>query len=135
MDLPESLKKRFCEDNCIPIDIFDEPIFSSRLKLFDRYFNAIEKYNLFTKMLAERYTTYTYKGSVNVKPNKKGKVTISAWSEIDPTEQDSVDIIFKKEETEETVKSVTIDNISGDIYMERGSDVTISATPTTSRTA
>ena len=133
MDLPESLKKRFCEDCCVPIDIYDEPIFSSRLKLFDRYFNTIERYNLFTKMLAERYTTYSYTGDVTVKPHKKGKVTISAWSEIDATEQDSVNIIFKKEETEEKPTAVTIDNISGDIYMTRGSNVYITATlePTT----
>lgn len=43
MNIPnESLKKRFCKDQNLPIKIYSEPIFTERLKLFDAYENYLE---------------------------------------------------------------------------------------------
>lgn len=47
--ITENLKERFCKDMNLPIKIFCEPYFSERLKLLDRQFNCIGKYNAFIK--------------------------------------------------------------------------------------
>lgn len=48
MNISPKLNKRFCTDYQIMISIFDEPYFSERLALFDRYMNGtISKYNTF----------------------------------------------------------------------------------------
>lgn len=49
-------KERFCKDCNIPIKIFNEPYFTDRLKLYDRHFNALRKWSIFTAELA-KYTT------------------------------------------------------------------------------
>ena len=36
-----TLKKRFCKDTNIPINLFQEPYFSERLKLYDNVFNSL----------------------------------------------------------------------------------------------
>lgn len=41
------LRQRFCKDCDIPINIFDEPYFSDRLKLFDFLYDSVSKWNLF----------------------------------------------------------------------------------------
>lgn len=45
--LGKKLKKRFCKDSGTPIGVFDEPYFTDRLILMDKYFNCLEKYNVF----------------------------------------------------------------------------------------
>lgn len=40
--LTESLKKRFCKDQNLPIKVYSEPIFTERLKLFDAYEKYLE---------------------------------------------------------------------------------------------
>ena len=47
MTISNELKKRFCKDTGIPINIYEEPYFTSRLKLFDSTYNCIKKYNQF----------------------------------------------------------------------------------------
>lgn len=49
--LTESLKKRFCKDQNLPIKVYSEPIFTERLKLFDAY----EKYLEFCSMFRIRF--------------------------------------------------------------------------------
>lgn len=49
--LTESLKKRFCKDQNLPIKVYSEPIFTERLKLFDAY----EKYLEFCAMFRIRF--------------------------------------------------------------------------------
>lgn len=43
------LRQRFCKDCDIPINVFDEPYFSDRLKLFDFLYDSVSKWKLFTK--------------------------------------------------------------------------------------
>jgi hypothetical protein len=47
MEITTKLKKRFCKDFNIPIDLFQEPYFSERLKLFDKQFNTLELWDLY----------------------------------------------------------------------------------------
>jgi hypothetical protein len=46
-----ALKKRFCKDCNIPINIFDEPYFSERLAILDSQFNCIDKFDVFCEEL------------------------------------------------------------------------------------
>ena len=57
------LKKRFCKDTNIPINLFQEPYFSERLKLYDNVFNSLKKWETFIHSLSiynneEEYLNY-----------------------------------------------------------------------------
>lgn len=43
------LRQRFCKDCDIPVNAFDEPYFSDRLRLFDFLYDSVSKWELFTK--------------------------------------------------------------------------------------
>lgn len=47
MNITPGLRERFCKDCNIPIKIFEEPYFTSRLELYDPFYNTIEKYKQF----------------------------------------------------------------------------------------
>lgn len=47
------LRQRFCKDCDIPVNIFDEPYFSDRLKLFDFLYDSVSKWDLFKSELAK----------------------------------------------------------------------------------
>ena len=51
MEISTSLKKRFCNDCNININIFQEPYFTDRLKLYDKLYGTLEKWNLFLEEL------------------------------------------------------------------------------------
>ncbi len=53
MKISNNLKKRFCKDTGIPINVFDDDIFNSRIKLYNSIYNSLFKYNNFKKMLDE----------------------------------------------------------------------------------
>ena len=53
MQITLNLKKRFCKDMSVPIGIYEEPYFTSRLKLYDPFFNTIDKYENFLELLNE----------------------------------------------------------------------------------
>lgn len=55
MEITTRLRKRFCKDCGIPINIFHEPYFSDRLDLFDKFYNSIEKWTIFCEELQHRY--------------------------------------------------------------------------------
>lgn len=48
------LKKRFCKDCNIPIQIFQEPYFTERLKLYDKFYGALDKWERFVQEM-QRY--------------------------------------------------------------------------------
>ena len=50
------LKKRFCKDCNLPINLFDEPYFTQRLKALDVQFDCVKKFNTFCADL-EKYDT------------------------------------------------------------------------------
>lgn len=66
--LSNSLKKRFCKDMNIPMQIYDEPYFSERIELLDPYYNTKSKLEVFKQTL-EKYNDENeyYKEYDNVK--------------------------------------------------------------------
>lgn len=56
MEISVNLKERFCKDCNIPINIFQEPYFMERMKLYDQLYGTLDKWNVFIKEL-ERYKT------------------------------------------------------------------------------
>lgn len=50
------LKKRFCKDCNLPINLFDEPYFTQRLKALDVQFDCVKKFDTFCTDL-EKYDT------------------------------------------------------------------------------
>lgn len=53
MEISAKAKERFCKDCNIPIKIFHEPYFTERLKLYDKFYNTLEKWQLFVDELQE----------------------------------------------------------------------------------
>lgn len=51
MEMTNKLKERFCKDCKIPINIFDEPYFTDRIKLFDVFYDSVEKWCIFLSEL------------------------------------------------------------------------------------
>lgn len=51
MEISTALRKRFCKDCGVHIDIFQEPYFSDRIKLFDKFYGTIMKWNRFVEEL------------------------------------------------------------------------------------
>lgn len=51
VNISNKLKQRFCKDTGIPITIYDEPYFTSRLELYDAYYDSISKYKEFIKLI------------------------------------------------------------------------------------
>lgn len=49
--LSAKLKERFCKDMNIPIKLFDEPYFGSRLNLYDKQFGTLKKYEMFQSLV------------------------------------------------------------------------------------
>lgn len=53
MNMTPRLKHRFCKDANLPINIYEEPFFTERLKLFNPFFGTLEKWETFQKDLEE----------------------------------------------------------------------------------
>ena len=54
MDVSAKAKERFCKDCNIPIRLFKEPYFTDRIKLYDRFYGTIVKWDIFLNEL-EKY--------------------------------------------------------------------------------
>lgn len=53
MKITNSLKKRFCKDAKVNIEVLQEPYFSKRLELYDNQFNSMKKYKDFLDVLKD----------------------------------------------------------------------------------
>lgn len=51
MEVSARAKERFCKDCNIPIRLFQEPYFTDRLALFDKFYGTLNKWNLFLEEL------------------------------------------------------------------------------------
>lgn len=51
MEVSIKAKERFCKDCNIPLRLFQEPYFTDRLKLYDRFYGTLSKWDLFVKEL------------------------------------------------------------------------------------
>ena len=54
------LKKRFCKDCNLPINLFDEPYFTQRLQILDVHFGCVKKFNDFCAELEDYDNEQTY---------------------------------------------------------------------------
>lgn len=43
MEISNKLKERFCKDCNIPLRLYQEPYFTSRLILYDKFYNTLSK--------------------------------------------------------------------------------------------
>lgn len=53
MEMTTKLKSRFCKNEKLPINIFQEPYFEERLEALDNLYDCKVKYELFKQMLAD----------------------------------------------------------------------------------
>lgn len=60
MEVSTRAKERFCKDCNIPIRLFQEPYFMERLKLYDRFYGTIRKWNLFLEELNKYHCEQDY---------------------------------------------------------------------------
>lgn len=51
MELTNDLRRRFCKECGIPINIYDEPYFSDRIALYDRIMGTMKDWNIFLEAL------------------------------------------------------------------------------------
>lgn len=60
MEVSIKAKERFCKDCNIPLRLFQEPYFTDRLKLYDRFYGTLSKWNLFVRELGEYHCEQDY---------------------------------------------------------------------------
>lgn len=60
MEVSTRAKERFCKDCNVPIRIFQEPYFTDRLKLYDRFYGTLEKWEIFVKELEKYHCEQDY---------------------------------------------------------------------------
>lgn len=51
MEISNKLKERFCKDCNIPLRLYQEPYFTSRIILYDKFYNTLSKWCIFTNEL------------------------------------------------------------------------------------
>ncbi len=60
MEVSVRVKKRFCKDCNIPINVFHEPYFTDRLKLYDKFYGTLEKWDVFLEELQKYHCEQDY---------------------------------------------------------------------------
>lgn len=60
MEVSTRAKERFCKDCNVPIRLFQEPYFTDRLKLFDKFYGTIEKWNTFLEEVQKYHCEQDY---------------------------------------------------------------------------
>ena len=60
MEVSARAKERFCKDCNIPIRLFQEPYFTDRLKLFNKFYGTLEKWNIFLEGLQKYHCEQDY---------------------------------------------------------------------------
>lgn len=53
MEVSTRAKERFCKDRNIPIRIFQEPYFTDRLTLYDKFYGTLKKWDIFLSELSK----------------------------------------------------------------------------------
>lgn len=60
MEVSTKLKERFCKDSNIPLRLYQEPYFMDRLKLYDKFYGTMDKWDTFTSELAGYHCEQDY---------------------------------------------------------------------------
>lgn len=60
MEVSNRAKERFCKDCKLPIRLFQEPYFSDRIKLFDKFYGTVDKWNRYVNELQKYNSEQDY---------------------------------------------------------------------------
>lgn len=60
MEVSTGAKERFCKDCNIPIRLFQEPYFTDRLRLYDRFYGTVEKWEIFLHEMGRYHCEQDY---------------------------------------------------------------------------
>lgn len=60
MNISTRAKERFCKDCNIPLRLFQEPYFTDRLKLYDKFYRTLEKWDMFVRELEKYHCEQDY---------------------------------------------------------------------------
>lgn len=60
MEVSARAKERFCKDCNVPIRIFQEPYFTDRLTLYNKFYGTLEKWNIFLNELDKYHCEQDY---------------------------------------------------------------------------
>ena len=65
MEISTKLKQRFCKDCNIPIKTYQEPYFTDRLELYDKFYGTLDKWETFTEELEQYENEQDYFADYN----------------------------------------------------------------------
>lgn len=80
MDVSTKLKERFCKDCNIPLRLYQEPYFMDRLKLYDKFYGTMDKWNIFTSELAKYHCGQDYLEEYNHVKDQAIEYIKSSWA-------------------------------------------------------
>lgn len=60
MEVSIKAKERFCKDCNIPLRLYQEPYFMDRLKLYDKFYDTLDKWDTFVQSLSEYHCEQDY---------------------------------------------------------------------------
>lgn len=80
MDVSTKLKERFCKDCNIPLRLYQEPYFMDRLKLYDKFYGTMDKWNIFTSELAKYHCGQDYLEEYNHVKDQEIEYIKSSWA-------------------------------------------------------
>lgn len=80
MEVSTKLKERFCKDCNIPLRLYQEPYFMDRLKLYDKFYGTMDKWDTFTSELAGYHCEQDYLEEYNHVKDQAIKYIKSSWA-------------------------------------------------------
>ena len=88
MQITNKLKERFTRDCKVSIKLYDEPYFTERLNLYDKYFDTLSKWKLFLDTIKAYNTEEDYLADYNATKDKainyiKGTSAFQAFNTAD----------------------------------------------------
>lgn len=60
MEISEKAKERFCRDCNLPLKIYKEPYFTDRLRLYDKFYGTLNKWDVFLRELEKYHCEQDY---------------------------------------------------------------------------
>lgn len=80
MEVSTKLKERFCKDCNIPLRLYQEPYFMDRLKLYDKFYGTMDKWNIFTSELVKYHCGQDYLEEYNHVKDQAIEYIKSSWA-------------------------------------------------------
>ena len=80
MEVSIKAKERFCKDCNIPLRLFQEPYFMDRLRLYDKFYNTLNKWDIFTSELSGYHCEQDYFEEYNRVKDEAIKYIKESWA-------------------------------------------------------